>query len=122
MSPADGVPPQGPGVAEAQVLALRQIVENVAAQTARLEGLAAKMDDVRERLARLEALEAGKLVEGLRGELKGALGRIDHLESQRDRVAGAADFWTWLARSTPWLATGLLAFLAGLGLKPASPP
>lgn len=109
-------------MADAQIVALRQIGEHVAAQTARLEGLAAKMDDVRERLARLEALEAGKLVEGLRGELKGALGRIDQLESQRDRVAGAADFWTWLARSMPWLATGLIAFLAGLGLKPASSP
>jgi uncharacterized sporulation protein YeaH/YhbH (DUF444 family) len=110
------------GVADAQIVALRQIGENVAAQTARLEGLAAKMDDVRERLARLEALEAGKLVEGLRAEFKGALARIDHLESQRDRVVGAADFWTWLARSTPWLATGVIAFLAGLGLKPTSSP
>ncbi|HMO43658.1 MAG TPA: hypothetical protein PKB04_10135 [Phenylobacterium sp.] len=106
----------------AQVVALRQIGEHVAAQTARLEGLAAKMDDVRERLARLEAQEAGKLFESLRGELKAALARIDQLESQRDRVAGAADFWTWLGRSSPWLAAGLLAFLAGLGLKPASSP
>ncbi|MBC7168428.1 hypothetical protein [Phenylobacterium sp.] len=109
------------GWTEAQVFALRQIGENVAAQTARLEGLAAKMDDVRERLARLEAQEAGKLVDSLRSELKTALSRIDALESQRDRVAGVADFWAWLGRSAPWLAAGVAAFLAGLGVKLAEP-
>lgn len=108
-------------IIDAQTFALRQIGENVAAQTARLEGLAAKMDDVRERLARLEAQEAGKLVEGLRAELTAAFTRIDALERQRDRVAGAADFWSWLARSAPWLAAGVAAFLAGLGVKLAEP-
>lgn len=102
---------------EAQVLTLRQIGENLAAQTKRLEGLTGKVDDVRERLARLEAQEAGKLVEALRGELRGALSRIDLLEAQRDRVVGVAAFWAWLARSGPWLAGGLAAFLAGLGLR-----
>lgn len=102
---------------QAQILTLRQIGENVAAQTKRLEGLTGKVDDVRERLTRLEAQEAGKLVEALRGELRAALGRIDILESQRDRVEGVAAFWTWLARSGPWLAAGAAAFLAGLGLR-----
>ncbi|MCA6259137.1 MAG: hypothetical protein IM650_13705, partial [Phenylobacterium sp.] len=75
---------------EAQLFALRQISDNLAAQTRRLEGLGAKVDDVRERLARLEAQEAGVLVEAVRRELKSALSRIDALEAQRDRVAGAA--------------------------------
>jgi hypothetical protein len=101
----------------AQIQTLRQIGENVAAQTRRLEGLTAKVDDVRERLVRLEAQEAGKLVEGLRGELKAALSRIDLLEAQRDRVVGVAAFWTWIGRSGPWIAAGVAAFLAGLGLK-----
>lgn len=102
---------------QAQILTLRQIGDNVAAQTKRLEGLTAKVDDVRERLARLEAQEAGKLVDALRVELRGALGRIDVLEAQRDRVEGVAAFWTWLARSGPWFAAGLAAFAAGLGLR-----
>lgn len=102
---------------DAQVLALQQISENLAAQTRRIEGLTSKVDDVRERLVRLEAQEAGKLVDGLRGELKAALGRIDLLEAQRDKVAGAAAFWTWIGRSAPWLAAGVTAFLAGFGLK-----
>lgn len=102
---------------QAHILALRQIGDNLAAQTRRLEGLTSKVDDVRERLARLEAQEAGKLVEALRNELKSALARIDALESQRDRVVGVAAFWTWLLRSGPWLAAGTAAFLAGMGLR-----
>lgn len=102
---------------QAQILTLRQIGDNVAAQTKRLEGLTAKVDDVRERLVRLEAQEAGKLVEGVRGDLKAALARIDTLESQRDRVVGVAAFWAWLVRSGPWLAAGVAAFLAGMGWR-----
>jgi hypothetical protein len=102
---------------QAQVLTLRQIGDNLAAQTKRLEGLTAKVDDVRERLVRLEAQEAGKLVDALRIELKAALARVDVLESQRDQAQGVAAFWAWLARSAPWLAAGVAAFAAGLGLK-----
>lgn len=102
---------------QVQIQTLRQIGDNLAAQTKRLEGLTNKVDDVRERLVRLEAQEAGKLVEAVRGDLKAALVRIDDLEAQRDRVVGVAAFWAWLARSTPWLAAGGAAFMAGLGLK-----
>lgn len=102
---------------QAQILTLRQIGDNVAAQTKRLEGLTTKVDDVRERLVRLETQEAGKLVEALRGDLRVALNRIDALESQRDQVVGIAAFWTWLVRSGPWLAAGVAAFLVGLGLR-----
>lgn len=102
---------------QAQILTLRQIGDNVAAQTKRLEGLTTKVDDVRERLVRLEAQEAGKLVEAVCGDLRSAVNRIDALEAQRDRVVGVAAFWTWLVRSGPWLAAGVVAFLAGLGLR-----
>lgn len=110
--PGDWSRPSG-----AQLFSLRQISENLAAQTHRLEGLTSKVDDVRERLVRLEAQEAGKLVEALRSELKAAISRVDQLEAARDRVVGVAAFGAWLARSAPWLAAGLAAFLAGLGLK-----
>ena len=104
-------------IGEAQIQTLRQISENLAAQTRRLEGLTAKVDDVRERLVRLEALEAGKLVEALRAELKAAVARVDLLEATRDKVAGAAVFWNWMVKSAPWLAAGVSAFAAGMGLK-----
>ena len=101
----------------AQILTLRQIGENVAAQTRRLEGLTAKVDDVRERLVRLEAQEAGKLVEGLGSDLKAAVARVDLLEAARDKVESAAAFWNWVVKSAPWLAAGISAFVAGIGLK-----
>ena len=100
-----------------QILTLQQIGENLSAQTRRLEGLTIKVDDVRERLVRLEAQEAGKLVEGVRGELKTALERLDALEAQRDRAVGVAWFWGWISRSAPWVAAGLAAALAIVGLK-----
>lgn len=112
-----------PGVAgalnlqQAQILTLQQIGENVAAQTRRLEGLTAKVDDVRERLVRLEAQEAGKLVESVRSDLKAAVARVDLLEAARDKVEGAAAFWNWVVKSAPWLAAGVSAFIAGIGLK-----
>lgn len=102
---------------KSQILTLQHIGDNLAALTRRLEGLAAKVDDVRERLVRLEAQEAGKLVDAVRGELKQAQGRLDALESQRDRVAGVAWFWGWISRSAPWVAAGLAAALAMMGLK-----
>ena len=101
----------------AQILTLRQIGENVAAQTRRLEGLTTKVDDVRERLVRLEAFETGKMVDTLRAELKAAVARVDLLEAQRDKVVGVAAFWSWLVRSAPWLAAGIAAFVAGIGWK-----
>lgn len=101
----------------AQILTLRQIGENVAAQTRRLEGLTSKVDDVRERLVRLEAQEAGKLVDALRSDLKAAIVRVDLLEAARDKVEGAAAFWNWVVKSAPWLAAGISAFVAGVGLK-----
>ncbi len=112
-----------PGVAgalnlqQAQILTLQQIGENVAAQTRRLEGLTAKVDDVRERLVRLEAQETGKLVESVRSDLKAAVARVDLLEAARDKVEGAAAFWNWVVKSAPWLAAGVSAFIAGIGLK-----
>ena len=102
---------------QAHILTLRQISDNLAVQTKRLEGLTNKVDDVRERLVRLEAHEAGKLVDALRTDINGMLARIDDLEAQRDRLVGIAAFWAWLARSAPWLAAGGAAFMAGFGLK-----
>lgn len=119
----DGVRGFGPlieALHEAQIQTLQQISENLSAQTRRLEGLTTKVDDVRERLARLEAQEAGKLVDALRADLRAGLVRIDQLEAQRDQVVGVATLGNWLARSGPWLAAGAAAFLAGLGVRTAA--
>lgn len=104
-----------PGL-EVQILTLRQIGENIASQTRRLESLSTKMDDVRERLVRVEAQEAGKLVDTLRRDLQAGLVRIDELEAQRDKVVGVTAFWSWLARVGPWLAA-VGAYMAGATLS-----
>lgn len=101
----------------AQILALRQVGDQVGALVKRLDGLADKVDDVRERLVKLEVKESAPLIEAVRQELKSALARIDALEAQRDRVVGAAAFWTWLSRNVPWMLGALGAFMAGLGFE-----
>lgn len=98
---------------QAQVLALRQISENLAAQTKRIEGLTGKVDDVRERLTRLEAQETMKVVEEVRGELKAALARVDQLEAHKDRAVGVAAFTAWLSKVAPWLLAMGAAVWAG---------
>ncbi|MDO8910975.1 MAG: hypothetical protein Q8N10_05775 [Phenylobacterium sp.] len=32
-------------------------------------------------------------------------------------ILGAAVFWNWMVKSAPWLAAGVSAFAAGMGLK-----
>lgn len=98
---------------QAQVLAMRQLGELVAAQTKRLDSQTELMMDMRDRLIRLEAQEVHKDVEALRGELKAAQARIGLLESQRDRVQGVAAFTTWLGKNAPWFLAMFAAIWAG---------
>lgn len=100
-----------------EITVLRQIGDNVAAQTRTLEGLRDKVDDVRERVIRLEEQKVAKEVDSLKTALAAAMTRIDLLESQRDKAVGAASLWGWLAKHAPWLIAGLAAFGAGVGVK-----
>lgn len=109
--------PKAEALQQVEITVLRQIGDNVAAQTRTLEGLRDKVDDVRERVIRLEEQKVAKEVESLKGELSAALARIDVLESQRDKAVGAASFWSWLMKNAPWLFAGIAAFGAGIGLK-----
>lgn len=95
---------------QAQVLAMRQLGDLMSAQTKRIEGLGEAVQDVRDRVIRMEAQEINKSVESLRAELRAAQTRIDQLESQRDRVQGVAAFTSWISRVGPWL----FAIAAGL--------
>lgn len=101
----------------AEITVLRQIGDNLTAQTRALEALRGKVDDVRERVIRLEEQKVAKEVETLKQDLAAALERIDELESQRDRAVGAASLWGWMAKNAPWLFAGLAAFAAGAGIK-----
>jgi len=88
-----------------EITVLRQLGENIAAQTRHLEGLTDKVNDVRERVIRIEARETEKHVEDLEQ-------RIKTLEDSRNQVRGVTAFGAWLAQSAPWLLAGIAAALA----------
>lgn len=90
-----------------EITVLRQIGENIAAQSRHLEILSGKIDDVRERVIRIEARETEKHVEALTK-------RVVILEAQGNRVSGIAGLGTWLAQSAPWLLAGILAVMTFL--------
>lgn len=95
----------------------QQFGENVAAQTRALETLTTKVDDVRERVIRLEAARFEKMIEKLDGRITELGARISALEVTRERVTGAASFLGWLGRNTPWLAAAIIAGLTILGFQ-----
>lgn len=90
-----------------EITVLRQLGENISAQTRHLETLSGKVDDVRERVIRIEAQQTEKRVEELDR-------RIQVLEEGSQRVRGVAFFGAWLAQSAPWLFAGAIAALAFL--------
>lgn len=88
-----------------EITVLRQMGENIAAQTRHLETLSGKIDDVRERVIRIEAKEYEKRVDSLSK-------RVQALEAQGNRVKGAASFGSWLVESAPWLLAGIMSAYA----------
>lgn len=104
-----------------EITVLRQIGENIAAQSRHLETLAGKVDDVRERVIRMEAKETEKHIETLNRkveDLQGELNtRVSALEARDNRVSGVTAFGAWVAQSAPWLIAGVLAVMAFMGKK-----
>lgn len=100
-----------------EITILRQIGDNLAALTRSLERQNNKLDDVRERVIRLEAQKTHEEVAAITLKLETAMTRINTLESQVDQAKGAASVWTWLAKNAPWLFAGFAAFIAGLAVK-----
>jgi len=88
-----------------EITVLRQMGDNIAAQTRNLEALTGKVDDVRERVIRIEARETEKHVEELEK-------RIAALEDSRNQVRGITSFGAWVAQSAPWIITGIVAVMA----------
>lgn len=88
-----------------EITVLRQLGENIAAQTRHLETLSTKVDDVRERVIRIEALQTDKQIEELKS-------RVTMLEDTSNQARGVASFAAWLAQSAPWLLAGIAAAIA----------
>lgn len=109
--------PKPEAVSLTEIHAMRQLTDAVATLTRQVERIGGKVDDVRERVIKLEAREYERQIEGLNDRLGTALKRIDDLEGTRDQQKGAKALVDWLRVTAPWLLAGVAAFAAGLGLS-----
>lgn len=107
-----------------EITVLRQMGDNIAAQTRAMDRLGADLKEVgkdvievRERVIRLEEQKTHAEVATVKADLRDALARLDTLERDRDREDGARSVWSWLSKNAPWLVTTLLAMAAGFGIK-----
>ncbi|WP_312063648.1 hypothetical protein [Brevundimonas sp.] len=105
----------------AEIHAMRGLTDAVSALGRQVERMNAKVDDVRERVIKLEAREYERQIEGLNDRLAAALKRIDDLEGTRDQQRGAKGLVDWMRQTAPWLFALGMAALAGLGLKTGAP-
>lgn len=108
-------------VSMAEIHALRGLTDAVGTLTRQVERMNSKVDDVRERVIKLEAREYERQIEGLSDRLALALKRIDDLEGTRDQQKGAKALVDWVRQTTPWLLALIMAALAAVGFKDAQP-
>lgn len=125
-------------VSLAEIHAMRQLTDAVSTLARQMERYGEKLDDVRERIIRIEAKNHERAIEAIQNELKialakiatfdglhkqlgDALAKIDGLESVRDRATGAVGATGWVAKYAPWLLAIGVAALAGLGFDQAKP-
>jgi len=59
--------------------------------------------EVRDKVINIEAQNMMGKVGALEVDMKGAVARINDLESERDKRTGVQDFVGWLMKNTPWL-------------------
>jgi len=97
---------------------LRGLTDAVGTLTRQVERMNSKVDDVRERVIKLEAREYERQIEALNDRLGSALKRIDDLEGTRDQQRGAKGLIDWVRQTAPWLIAIAMAGLAAMGLKP----
>ncbi len=101
----------------AEIHAMRGLTDAVSALGRQVERMNAKVDDVRERVIKLEAREYERQIEALNDRLSAAFKRIDDLEGTRDQQKGAKALVDWLRQTAPWLLAGIAAFVAGISIK-----
>lgn len=120
--------PKADALQHIEIQVLRQISDNLSSQGAALTLLTSSMQDVRERLIRIEAQDVTKRIEmveaqGLAGrahltsQIEAACVRINTLEASQDRRNGALSLVEWLSKYAPWLLAGVAAFVAGIGIQ-----
>jgi septal ring factor EnvC (AmiA/AmiB activator) len=99
-----------------EITVLRQLGENIAAQTRHLEELSKDVRDlgkdvreVRENVIRIEAQQTHKQVETLNA-------RVSILEARGNQVQGVTAFGSWIVQAAPWLITAFVIVAAFLGI------
>lgn len=104
-------------VAMAEIHALRQISDALAATNQSLQNLAhdvrevrTDVKEVREKVVRMEGEDIKAQIREIKTDLKAATTRVDHLEGTRDQQLGAKGLVDWLRQTAPWLVA------AGLGI------
>lgn len=104
-----------------EITVLRQLGDNISAQTRHLEAMSSKVDDVRERVIRIEARGYDEQVKGLTkrvSELEEELEeRVAALEARNQRVSGVTAFGAWIVQAAPWLVAATAAVFALMGRK-----
>jgi len=108
-------------VSMAEIHAMRGLTDAVSTLGRQVERMNGKLDDVRERVIKLESRDYERRIESLNTALAAALVRVDGLESTRDHQRGAKALVDWLRVTAPWLLAGIAAFVAGLGMKDGLP-
>lgn len=102
----------------AEIHAMRGLTDAVASLTRHVERIGSKVDDVRERVIKLEEQRHGRDINDLKRELSDAFKRINELESERDQRRGALGLVGWARQTTPWIVAIFMAALAAIGWKP----
>jgi len=90
-------------VSMAEIHAIRGLTDAVGTLTRQVERMNSKVDDVRERVIKLEAREYERQIDNLWERLNMALKRIDDLEGTRDQQRGARGLVDWMRQTAPWL-------------------
>lgn len=121
--------PKAEAVSMAEIHAMRQLSDSVAAQTKffgeamtantrALERVVERVDGMNERLIRLEEQKHDRQIERLTEITERIAARTNELEAWRDKAVGAGNLFTWMRTATPWLLAIIMTALAAAGFRP----
>lgn len=107
--------PAADAAQQAVLALLRQMTSTMEGISARLDRHISVVDDVRERLIRLE--ERDKRIDENQQRIHDACQRLDRLEDAHQRREGALGFVGWIGKNAPWIGAIVIAALVAIGFK-----
>lgn len=106
----------------AEIALMEQLGRELGNVQKRLGLIEDKLDDVRERVTRVEATSNDRQLARVEQVLENTILRIDNLERNHDRVNGMAAVGDWFSRSAPWLISAGAMVAALFSWLRNSPP